>query len=504
MWPRTLRPRALLPRTLRARLTCGLVVLLAVSCAAVGIAAVVGLRSFLTGQLDRQLAAAGGRFPASLEHPAGPDQPGGSAHPAGKEPDADNLYADTRRQAPGTFGARLLDGEVTAAGVVRSGADTSVRLTAGDRSAIAAIPADGHCHGLELSALGDYRVTAMPGDDGDVLVTGMSLRSVRDAAQRLIVIEAAVFGGALVVAGAAGAFWVRWSLRPLSRVASTAAAVTALPLDSGEVVLPDRVPDTDPGTEVGRVGAAFNRMLGHVESALGKRHASEERLRSFAADASHELRTPVASIRGHAELALRHPEPVPEGVARSLARIAAESARMGGMVDDLMLLARLDAGRPLAREPVDLTRLVLDVVDDARAAGPGHRWNLDLPEEPVTVTGDAHRLHQLAANLLANARVHTPSGTRVTVRLRQSRDATTLVVHDDGPGIPEQLRATVFQRFTRAPQRHPQSGAGLGLSIVTAVAAAHDGAADVASRPGATTFTVTLPRESGEAASDTA
>jgi two-component system OmpR family sensor kinase len=474
-------PRALLPRTLRARLTCGLVVLLALSCAAVGIAAVIGLRSFLTGQVDRQLGASGGRFPASLEHKGG------------GEPDADNMYADTRGLAPGTFGARLLDGKVTAAAVVRSGTDTSVTLTAADRGAIAAIPADGHCHGLELSALGDFRVSAMPGDDGDVLVTGMSLRSVEDAAKRLIAIEAAVFGGALVLAGAAGAFWVRWSLRPLSRVASTAAAVTALPLDSGEVALPDRVPDTDPRTEVGRVGAAFNRMLGHVESALGKRHASEERLRSFAADASHELRTPVASIRGHAELALRHPGPVPDGVARSLERIAAESARMGGMVDDLLLLARLDAGRPLAREPVDLTRLVLDAVDDARAAGPGHRWNLDLPEEPVTVTGDAHRLHQLVANLLANARVHTPEGTRVTVRLRQSPEATSLAVHDDGPGIPEPLRATVFQRFTRAAQRQPQPGAGLGLSIVTAVAAAHEGSATVTSRPGATTFTVTLP-----------
>jgi two-component system OmpR family sensor kinase len=482
---KTLLPGTWLPRTLRARLTCGLVVLLAVSCAAVGIAAVIGLKSFLTGQVDQQLAAAGGRFPASLEHPGG------------KEPDGDNLYADTRRQAPGTFGARLLHGTVTAAAVVRARSDTSVHLTTADRRAITAIPADGHCHGLELSALGDYRVSAIPGDDGDVLITGMSMHSVRDAAQRLVAVEAAVFGGALVVAGAAGAFWVRWSLRPLSRVASTAASVTALPLDSGEVALPDRVPDTDPRTEVGRVGAALNRMLGHVESALGKRHASEERLRSFAADASHELRTPVASIRGHAELALRHPGPVPEGVSRSLERIAAESARMGGMVDDLLLLARLDAGRPLAREPVDLTRLVLDAVDDARAAGPGHRWNLDLPEEPVTVTGDAHRLHQLVANLLANARVHTPAGTRVTVRLGSSPEATTLAVADDGPGIPEPLRDTVFQRFTRAPQRQPHPGAGLGLSIVTAVAAAHHGSATVTSGPGATTFTVTLPHDAG-------
>jgi two-component system OmpR family sensor kinase len=486
----------LLPRTLRARLTCGLVVLLALSCAAVGIAAVVALRAFLTERLDQQLADAGGRFPASLEHP------GTGAGPGGKEPDGDNAHVDTRRQAQGTFGARLLDGKVTGAAVIRAGADTSVTLTAADRAALAALAPDGHCHRLELSALTDYRVVAVKGDDGDVLITGLPFGSVEDAEQRLIAVEAAVFGGALVVAGAAGAFWVRWSLRPLRRVAATAASVTALPLDSGEVALPDRVPDTDPRTEVGRVGSAFNRMLGHVENALTKRHASEERLRRFAADASHELRTPVAAIRGHAELALRHPEPVPPGVTRALDRIAAESARMGGMVDDLLLLARLDAGRPLAAEPVDLTRLVLDAVDDARAAGPAHLWALDLPAEPITLTGDAHRLQQITANLLTNARVHTPQGTRVTVRLRQSPAATLLTVTDNGPGVPEAVRDTVFERFARADHLRDDAGtgsaatghgAGLGLAIVAAVAAAHGGSVTLESRPGATSFEVTLP-----------
>ncbi|WP_307795035.1 sensor histidine kinase [Actinacidiphila acididurans] len=472
-----------MPRTLRARLTCGLVVLLALSCAAVGIAAVVALRSFLTERVDQQIAAAGSRFPASLEHSAG--VPG--------EPDKDNQYADTRRQAPGTFGARLLHGGVTAAAVVRSRGDTDVALTAHDRATLAAVPVDGRCHVLDLSSLGDYRVVATPGDDGDVLITGMSMRGVHEAEERLVEVEAAVFGGALIVAGAAGAVWVRLSLRPLRRVAATATSVTSLPLDSGEVTLPDRVPDTDPRTEVGQVGAALNRMLGHVENALSKRHASEERLRRFAADASHELRTPVAAIRGHAELAMRHPGPVPPGVGRALERISAESVRMGGMVDDLLLLARLDAGRPLARDSVDLTRLVLDAVDDARAAGPDHRWALDLPEEPVTVMGDAARLHQIAANLLSNARTHTPAGTKVTVRLRQTPHATTLAVTDDGPGIPEGLRESVFDRFTRAPHSRTGHGAGLGLSIVTAVAAAHSGSATATSTPGETTFTVTLP-----------
>jgi two-component system OmpR family sensor kinase len=480
--------RWLLPRTLRARLTLGLVVLLALSCAAVGIAAVVALRSFLTDRLDQQLVQAGGTFPASLEHAGDPT--------FGHEPDADNQHVDTRRQAPGTFGARLIHGKVTAAGLVRSGTDTTVKLSPADVAALAALPADGRGRKLELSTLEDYQVRAITGDDHDVLVTGLPLSGVEGARNRLVAVEAVVFGAALVIAGAAGALWVHWSLRPLSRVAATAASVTGLPLESGAVALSQRVPDTDRRTEVGQVGAALNRMLEHVEDALTKRHASEERLRRFAADASHELRTPVATIRGHAELALRHPGPVPPGITRALERISGESARMGGMVDDLLLLARLDAGRPLAREPVDLTRLVLDAVDDARVAGPDHRWALDLPEEPVSVTGDGLRLQQITGNLLANARTHTPAGTRVTVRLRQDDAVTRLMVEDDGPGVPDTIRDTVFERFARAdytrpgPQGH---GAGLGLAIVAAVAAAHGGAVSLRSHPGLTVFTVTLP-----------
>jgi two-component system OmpR family sensor kinase len=296
----------------------------------------------------------------------------------------------------------------------------------------------------------------------------------------------------------AGALWVRWSLRPLSRVTATATRVSELPLANGEVALPTRTPEADPRSEVGQVAGAFDRMLGHVEDALTKRHAVEERLRRFAADASHELRTPVASVRGHAELALLHPGPVPAEVNRALRRIAAESSRMGEMVDDLLLLARLDAGRPLESRPVDLTHLVLDAVTDARAAGPGHRWTLDLPAEPVTVTGDAHRLHQALANLLTNARLHTPVGTGVTVTLAVEDGAARLEVHDDGPGVPEDVRPHVFERFTRAEHRRRPDGsgggAGLGLSIVAAVVEAQGGTVGLTSKPGTTTFTVRLPR----------
>ncbi|MCN9240846.1 HAMP domain-containing histidine kinase [Streptomyces sp. RY43-2] len=476
------------PRTLRARLTAGLVVLLALSCAAVGLAAVIELNGFLTGRLDQQLREVGPRFPASLEHRVQPSDHDGDEH------------GDTRRQSTGTFGARLVGGTVTNAAVVRSGSDTTglrAPLSAADAHTLAAVAVDGRGHGVRLSSLGEYRLMAVEGADGDVLITGLPLEPVEAAVHRLELVSAVVFGAALTVTGVAGALWVRRPLRPLSRVAATATQVSELPLASGEVTLPPRVPEADPRSEVGQVGAAFNRMLGHVENALTKRQASEERLRRFAADASHELRTPVASVRGHAELALLHPGPVPPEVSRALERIAAESARMGEMVDDLLLLARLDAGRPLERLPVDVTRLVLDAVTDARATGPGHHWRMELPEEPVKVTGDGHRLHQLLANLLANARLHTPPGTKVTVSLETEADVVVLAVHDDGPGVPESVRPGVFERFTRADHRrrpeHQGGGAGLGLSIVAAVAEAHEGSVGLTSGPGSTTFTVRLP-----------
>ncbi|WP_141576784.1 cell wall metabolism sensor histidine kinase WalK [Actinomadura sp. WMMA1423] len=467
------------PRTLRARLTAGLLVLLALSCLAVGIATATALDRFLVGRLDEQLTASGGRFPASLEHE--------------RRKDADD-HPDTRGQAPGTFGARLFGRTVTEAAVVRDSSDEPVPLDDADRRALADLPPDARGRSLDLSALEEYRVMALRGDDGDVLVTGLPLRPAEETLHRLIMVEAVVFAAVLAVAGIAAAAWVRLALRPLRRVAATASRVTELPLASGEVAMPERVRGTDPRTEVGQVGAALNRMLGHVENALARRHASEERLRRFAADASHELRTPVAAVRGHAELALRTSEPVPAEVRHALGRIEAESVRMSELVDDLLLLARLDAGRPLEADAVDLTRIVLDATADARAVGQGHRWELVLPEEPVTVTGDARRLHQLVANLLANARAHTPSGTHVTVRLAVEGSAVVLDVEDDGPGIPAELREEVFQRFVRADKGRARSagGTGLGLAIVQAVAAAHGGRAELVAGEH-TVFRVTLP-----------
>ncbi|SER87090.1 two-component system, OmpR family, sensor kinase [Streptomyces sp. yr375] len=472
--------RRLPPRTLRGQLTAGLVTLLALACLAVGTVTALALRGFLTGRLDEQLSSSGGRFAASLEHEA--------------RPDADNR-PDTRGQAESTFGARLLKGTVTQAAVIDDANDRLVRLTAGDRRALTGLPADGSGHSVHLSALGAYRLAAVQGDDRDILITGLPLHPLEETVHRLEAVETVLFGAALTVTGIAGALWVRASLRPLQRVTARAAEVAGLPLASGEIAMPGPLPDTDPRTEVGQVGTALNHMLGHVENALTRRQASEERLRHFAADASHELRTPVANIRGHAELALRHDGPVPAEVRHALVRIDAESQRMTHLVDDLLLLARLDAGRPLGHEPVDLTLLILNAMDDARAAGPGHHWLLDLPEEAVVVSGDAHRLQQAIGNLLANARIHTPPGTRVTITLTTDQAGVRVSVSDDGPGIPAELQPEVFGRFVRADHARSRStgSTGLGLAIVHAVITAHGGTATVTSGPGHTVFRLTLP-----------
>jgi two-component system OmpR family sensor kinase len=491
-------------RTLRWRLITGLVALLALACAVVGLVIYVTLNRALLNQIDAQLTAAGGRYAACMEandaaenggDDGNPAPPAGSPLPGSGEQTCSTVAG----QPAGTFGARVKDGVVTAQGVVNG----KSRLSAADKAALARLSPGGQFYTLDLESLkGDYRLLAVPGHDHDVLITGLPLADVEATLRKVEMATLTVFAGALVFTGIIGSVFVGLSLRPLRRVAATATRVTELPLASGEVSLPERVPDADPRTEVGQVGAAFNRMLGHVEAALTRRAASEARLRRFAADASHELRTPLAAIRGYAELARRHPGPVPEDVAHALSRVESESARMSVLVDELLLLAQLDAGRPLAREPVDLTRLAIDAASDARAATPDHRWRLELPDEPVMVRGDEHRLRQVLANLMSNAGSHTPPGTTVTVALTepgQDAGSVLLSVTDDGPGIPAELQPGLFERFVRgdSSRSHAAGSTGLGLAIVDAVTAAHGGSVGVTSRPGETSFVITLPGMAG-------
>jgi two-component system OmpR family sensor kinase len=333
--------------------------------------------------------------------------------------------------------------------------------------------------------------------NGETLYVGLSLANVNSTLLTVAAFTGCVIAGSLLIAGWGGALIVRRTLKPLDRVAATATRVSELKLDAGEVRLAQRVPeaDTDPRTEVGQVGAALNRMLDHVGNALEARHASEMQVRQFVADASHELRTPLAAIRGYAELSRRSRQPVPDEIAHVLNRVESEAKRMTALVEDLLLLARLDAGRPLAQDPVDLTMLAVDATSDAHAAGPGHYWQLDLPDEPVTVIGDGARLHQVVANLLANARTHTPEGSTVTVKVGAVPNAAVIQVIDNGPGIQPDVVPRIFERFARGDSSRSRAAGstGLGLSIVHAVVTSHRGKVGVQSRPGQTVFTVMLP-----------
>ena len=475
------------PRTLRARLVATVLVLLAVAFAVIGVTTTVALRQFLFSRLDREVTEASNRFVLAQTGQLRPP-PGVIIQPGAQQRD----FFLGPVQGPRTLGARIRNGVVERAEVsTRGGGSTAV--PAEDAAALAALPALSRPTTVHLS-LGAYRVVATRAS-GATYIIGQPAGDAQDVVDGLIFIEVIVIGLALVGTGVAGAVLVRRELRPLERVADTAATVSALPLDRGEVELVERVRDVDPRTEVGQVATALNQMLDNVGGALEARQDSEMRLRQFIADASHELRTPLAAIRGYAELS-RRAALAPE-TEYSILRISSQADRMTALVEDLLLLARLDAGRPLERGHVDLTRLVLDGVNDAHAAGMGHRWQLDLPDEPVVVPGDTSRLTQVLTNLLANARTHTPAGTTVVVGLVPADGGVALTVTDDGPGIPAELLPHVFERFARgsASRSRENGSTGLGLAIVDAVVAAHGGRVQVRSRPGETAFAVWLPTE---------
>jgi two-component system OmpR family sensor kinase len=486
--------RWLARRTLRGRLIAGLLALLFLACATVGAVTYSHLHSVLINGINAQLESASQRYINCLTPQPGDDQP--------SPPDSQPPYGQASNPCAQQQGAGVINATFSTGGTLLAAhmaSSDACHLSLADQALLTSLPRSsltsmGQPQAVELSAYGSYQVVAHRTSQG-IVVTGMPLSPINTTMSEVALAEIAVFSIALLLTGVIGTAWVRVSLRPLRRVAATATRVTQLPLASGEVSLPERVPDADPRTAVGQVSTALNRMLGHVESALARREASEARLRSFAADASHELRTPLAAIRGYAELARRSPDAIPEEIAHALSRVESESARMSLLVDELLLLAQLDAGRPLASEPVDLTRLAIDVTSDARAAAPGHRWQLELPDEPVTVRGDEGRLHQVLANLLSNAARHTPAGTAVTVAVSPGIDTAAISVTDNGPGIPAELQPAVFERFVRGDSSRSRAAGstGLGLAIVQAVTAAHGGQAEVASRAGQTRFTIVLP-----------
>ncbi|WP_330289492.1 sensor histidine kinase [Streptomyces sp. NBC_00576] len=545
------------PRTLRTRLVVSAVTLIAVVCAVMGAVTTIALQQHLNTQLNDQVKEAANRAVGPPKGTVGPG--GGNGNPPGQLPDSTGSSttgssttgstgstgsassnggstASTGTRAPTpTVEERLADfatrggtqedtiaaavdttGGVTKAVIAKLESDTTDSDVADDMTAadlnetqmaeLAAIPRDDSLHTVTLTGLGEYRVKYASGDRGNFYVA-LPTESVTSTISTLILVEISVTAAGLVAAGIAGSVLVGVALRPLRRVASTATRVSELPLHTGEVTLNERVAEseTDPHTEVGQVGAALNRMLDHVHGALQSRQQSEMRVRQFVADASHELRTPLASIRGYAELTRRGREETGPDTRHALGRIESEAGRMTLLVEDLLLLARLDAGRPLQFDQTDLVPLVVDTISDARAAGRDHNWRLDLPDEPALVSADAARLQQVLVNLLANARTHTPPGTTVTARVQRRGPWLCVDVQDDGQGIPADLLPHVFERFARGDTARSRTtgSTGLGLAIVQAVATAHGGAVTVDSVPGQTVFTVHLPALAPEAAPET-
>ncbi|MFE9996206.1 HAMP domain-containing sensor histidine kinase [Streptomyces avermitilis] len=507
--PRTQRRgRGRQPRTLRTRLVVSAVALIAVVCAVIGTVTTIALDQHLDEQLNNKLHETAMRASGGAKPPGGkvPDHgPAGDA--VEQQSPSARLTSFVQRGGPQvkTMAAYQDSGGTVVKAVVaefKSSDTAGQKMDAGtlddaQTAALTSVPKTG-THDVNIPSFGEYRVEYVASPDGKGgYYVALPTQDVTNTINTLILVEVSVTAAGLVAAAIAGSVLVGVALRPLRKVAATATRVSELPLHTGEVTLNERVSEseTDPHTEVGQVGAALNRMLDHVHGALQSRQQSEMRVRQFVADASHELRTPLASIRGYAELTRRGREQTGPDTRHALGRIESEAGRMTLLVEDLLLLARLDAGRPLQYEQTDLVPLVIDAVSDARAAGRDHNWRLELPDEPALVSADAARLQQVLVNLFANARTHTPPGTTVTARVHRHGPWLCVDVQDDGQGIPPDLLPHVFERFARGDSSRSRSSGstGLGLAIVQAVAAAHGGAVTVDSVPGRTVFTVHLP-----------
>jgi two-component system, OmpR family, sensor kinase len=472
--------------SLTSRLVVTTVALVLLVSVLIGTVTTFAMRSYLTDQLDRDIRHALDNAEYLRNGAGGPGGPPLGDSIAQAHGDAGTL---TAWHYPGFQPEWIVSVQTQRS----SGRVAPHELDSSVSDELSTLPADGSAHEVNLQGLGSYRVMVSPDARA---AAGLPTADVDDTLSTLIWWE--VLLALLAVAGAGGAatLVVRRQLRPLREVAATAHTVAGLPLAEGEIAIAPRVPEhlTDARTEVGQVGSALNTLLVHVESSLAQRHESEQQVRQFVADASHELRTPLTTIAGYTELARQRPEDS-GAVATALGKVEEESARMTAMVEDLLLLARLDSGRPLARDSVDLSRLLVEAVSDARVVAPDHRWRLELPEESLEVTGDQERLHQVVTNLLTNARKHTPPGTTVTV----TGTPYGFSVHDDGPGFPPDLAATAFERFVRGDVSRARTpggtdgGAGLGLSLVDAIVTAHGGSVSLESHPGSTTVTVALP-----------
>ncbi len=477
--------------SLRARLLLGFVAIALVLIGA-DLVLAANVQKSLVDQIDQRLDGAvgpftrgfGGRFPGPAPSGTGPNQgtsiPDGDVNPRFTEFFVAAIAADgsvVYQQLP-----NLRDGDPAPK------LDTSLAIS---RAVGVGEPLKPYTVGASDGSSLRYRMASQQTATGTYAVVAIPMREADATLSRLIGVEVAATAAVLLVL-ALVAFWViRLGLRPIVKMTATADAIA-------EGDLSRRVEVGPPSTEAGRLGLALNGMLHQIEGAFDQRQASEDRLRRFIADASHELRTPLTSIRGYTELYRSGAVAEGDGLADAMRRIEGESVRMGELVDDMLLLARLDQGRPLDADPVDVAALARDSVSDARAVEPDRPIALQVPDAPVVVAGDEQRLRQLMANLLANARQHTPPDAAVEVSVRTADDRAVIEVADHGPGIDAGDAQRIFERFYRADpsrvRRGSDGGAGLGLSIVAAVTAAHHGQASVETAPGhGARFRVELP-----------
>jgi len=475
--------------SLRTRLLVGVLLLSALGFMISDFIAQNAIQKFLLQQVDQQLVSvADGALMRVDRAGIQSDNEGIESH--GNSPATAKAAETPLRSVPSSVSITLLDPFGNYVGGV-GGDLNSQKIT---DFVIGTLPASAAKYGnrpftLEVPGA-DFRVLArvLPSALGSVFVA-QSLSGVDETSNRLRIIFVFIGLIALFLIAFASRMVIKIGLRPLVAVEETAEKIAAGDLSA-------RLPDAKPDTEVGRLVSSLNAMLARIEESFAARTASENKLRRFVADASHELRTPLTAIRGFAELHRQGAVTGEAATSELVGRIENESVRMGALVEDLLMLARLDQSRDLVNSPVNLTELVTEAVESARAAGPEHPITLDLPDEAF-VLGDARKIHQVVANLLANARIHTPVGTPISISINSNEDGTTISIADSGPGLSEEDQARIFERFYRADpsrNRSNEEGSGLGLSIVDAVMKAHGGKVGVTSKLGeGATFTVFFP-----------
>jgi two-component system sensor histidine kinase TrcS len=482
------------PRSLRRKLVIGVCGIVTAAVLAVGGFAELSLRNEMIHLLNSQVANSLASFNYSYA----------KAKIAVTKPEPGAVAASDLGgfpgQPPGTVIAVVREGKVGFAAVFTDGEPSA---PPGDVVAdLEKITwTDNNPREVRLGKLGEHRVGSRDVGGGVRLVSAVSVEDANFSFNQNALLVAGIAMLSLFAAAVSTVLLVHHELRPLRRVAAIAGHVAELPLDAEQYRITARVDDydTDPQTEIGVVGYTLNKMLDNVDSTLTSMAESDRNTRQFLTDASHELRTPLAAILGYAELTRQESELLPPMTEYALSRIEAESQRMSTLVSDLLLLSRLGEGQDLELEYLDICELIADAVNDAAVAGPDHHFVADLPDHPVWVRGDRARLQQVAANLLGNARMHTPPGVTVTTAVAQrdsaGRPVVELTIVDDGPGIPEEIMPNLFGRFVRADKaRSREMGStGLGLAIVASIVEAHGGNVVAESRPGRTVFTVRLP-----------